>query len=240
MKCSTDEVSEIRGFQFLINDDSKDELLRKIQQIKAQADSKNITHILRVAESNYYRFELIFIPRALTLLSVATARGTNNINLRNFETLDNLTTLVCCAAQNERLKELVKGFLTQRTGEVEIVDLFSRREDIEVNPSCDKIQWNSELKLPETNETKWKTSELATLDNLSLKALAGPAKFITISTERPQNSIKFNDFDRLSSLCCFLNLVKKKLDEHSNFVEVIKPLLTQETGRKRRGKKEEQ
>lgn len=241
MKCSTDEVGEIRGFQFLVNDENKEELARKIQEIKLQADSKNVTHILRIAESNYFRFELIFVPKAVTLLSVATARGTNNINLRNFESLENLATLVCCAAQNEKLKELTKGFLPERpAGEVEVVDLFSKREEVEINADCSKVQWKEELKLPETIQGKWTTSELAVLDNLSLKALAGPAKFISISTERPQNSIKFNNFDRLQSLCCFLNLIKKKLDEHNNLVEVIKPLIAQEPKRKRGRRKEEE
>lgn len=228
MKCSTDEVGEIRGFQFLVNDENKEELARKIQEIKLQADSKNVTHILRIAESNYFRFELIFVPRAVALLSVATARGTNNINLRNFESLENLTTLVCCASQNEKLKEITKGFLPERpAGEVEVVDLFSKREEVEVNVDCSKVEWSQELKLPETVEGKWTTTEFAVLENLTLKALAGPAKFITISTERPQNSIKFTSIDRLQSLCCFLNLVKKRLDEHPNLVEVIKSFLPQ-------------
>ncbi|AWR96727.1 hypothetical protein DFR86_03595 [Acidianus sulfidivorans JP7] len=231
MKCSTDSIKEIRGFQFLINEDNKDELTSKIQEIKSLADSSNNTHILRIAESNYYRFELIFVPKSLVLLSVSTARGTNNINLRDFKSLDNLATLACCASQNEQLKEVMKGFLDSNIREVEIYDLFSKKEEIEVSPNCDEVKWN-ELKTPEVVPGKWNTTQLASVENLSLKALAGQVKFISISTERPQNSIKFTTFNRLESLCCFLNLVKKKLDENKNFVESVIPLLQTETKKK--------
>jgi tellurite resistance-related uncharacterized protein len=233
MKCSTEEIKEMRGFQFFVNNRDKDELYKRISEIKSLSDSSGKTYILRIAESNYFRFELLFIPNTVTLLSVATARGTNNINLRDFESLDGLISLSCCASSNDQLKEASKSFLTERGNEAEIVDLFSQKEEVEVNVDCSKVQWN-EIKFPEVVEGKWNTTELATVGKLSLKALAGQVKFLTISTERPQNSIKFISFDRFSSLCCFLNLVKKKLDECPAIVEAIKPFLTQEKKRKSR------
>ncbi|BDC18547.1 hypothetical protein [Acidianus sp. HS-5] len=234
MNCSTEEIKEIRGFQFFINSCDKDELYKKISEIKSLSDSSGKTYILRIAESNYFRFELLFIPNAVTLLSVATARGTNNINLRDFESLDDLISLSCCTSSNEQLKEASKNFLTERSNEAEIVDFFSRKEEVEVNLDCSNVTWK-EIKFPETVEGRWNTTELATVGKLSLKALAGQVKFLTISTERPQNSIKFTSFERLSSLCCFLNLVKKKIDECPALIDAIKPFLTQE--RKRRSRK---
>ncbi|ARM75206.1 hypothetical protein [Acidianus manzaensis] len=237
MKCTTDDMKEIRGFQFLVGENNKDELISKIKEIKSLADSSNNTHILRIAESNYYRFELIFVPKSIVLLSVSTARGTNNINLRDIKSLDNLITLSCCASQNEQLKELMKGFLSESTREVEIYDLFSKKEEVEVNPNCEEVKWE-ELKLPEVVPGKWNTTQLATVENLTLKALAGQVKFISISTERPQNSIKFTNFDRLSSLCCFLSLVKQKLNENNDLVEAISPLLQQQPKKKPTRKKQ--
>ncbi|AEE93058.1 hypothetical protein DDW13_08130 [Acidianus hospitalis] len=235
MKCSTEEIKEMRGFQFFVNNCDKDDLYKRISDIKSLSDSSGKTYILRLAESNYFRFELLFIPNTVTLISVATARGTNNINLRDFESLDDLISLSCCVSTNEQLREASKNFLNERTNEAEIVDLFSQKEEFEVNTDCSKVKWN-EIKFPETVEGKWNTTELATVGKLSLKALAGQIKFLAISTERPQNSIKFTNFERFSSLCCFLNLVKKKLDECPAIVEAIKPFLTQE--KKRRSRKQ--
>jgi len=239
MKCSTENSRDIRGFNFLLNNCDKDYLSNKLQEYRKLADQSGKTYIIRIADSNYYRFEILMVPNSVTLLSIATARGVNNINLRDFSMLEELATLSCCAYQNDKLKELATQFLgEQREYESEVVDLEEKKIEVDVQPACDKVMWSEELKLPEQVEGKWTTSELAETERLYLKALAGQAKFITISTERPQNSIKFTSFERLGSLCCFVNILLSKLKECDGLIEALSPLLQQETKTKRRKKNE--
>jgi len=237
MKCSTEDNRDIRGFNFLLDNCDKEYLSNKFQEFRKLANQNGKTYIIRLADSNYYRFEVLMVPNSVTLLSIATARGANNINLRDFSSLEELASLSCCAYQNEKLKELVSQFLGEQKGyESEIVDLEEKRIEIDVTPNCDKVIWSNELKLPEEAEGKWTTSELAKTERLFLKALAGQAKLITISTERPQNSIKFNSFERLGSLCCFVNILLNKLKECNGLTEALLPFLQQETKTKRRKK----
>ncbi|QIW24950.1 hypothetical protein EWF20_12980 [Sulfolobus sp. S-194] len=238
MKCSTESNRDIRGFNFLLDNCDKEYLTNKFQEFRKLANETGKTYIIRLADSNYYRFEIIMVPNSVTLLSIATARGVNNINLRDFSALEELATLSCCAYQNDKLKELALQFLGgQREYESEVVDLEEKTIEIEISPDCSKIEWN-ELKMPEQVEGKWTTTELAYTDRLYLKALAGQAKFITISTERPQNSIKFNSFERLNSLCCFVNIILQKLKECNGLVEALTPFLHQESGKRKRRKNE--
>ena len=237
MRCTTEDNRDIRGFNFLLDNCDKEYLSNKFQEFKKLADQSGKTYIIRLADSNYYRFEVLMIPNAFTLLSIATARGVNNINLRDFSSLEELASLSCCAYQNDKLKELTSQFLGEQKGyESEIVDLEEKRIEIDVSPNCDKVIWSNELKLPEAVEGKWTTSELARTERLFLKALAGQAKLITISTERPQNSIKFNSFERLGSLCCFVNILLNKLKECNGLIEALSPFLQQETKTRRRKK----
>jgi hypothetical protein len=234
MKCSTDDIRDIRGFNFLIENCDTDYLLRKFKEYRELSNSSNKTYIVRLAESNYFRFEVIMIPQGPTLLSISTSRGTNNITLRDFTLLNELAKLSCCAYNNEELKKLFENFLsTQQTAESEVVDLMEKKEEIEVNEICEGVEKN-EFKLPEETPGKWSSTELLYTDRLSLKALAGQAKFITISTERPQNSIKFTSFERLRSLCCFTNLILAKLQQCKGLEEALKPLLEVETRRRKK------
>jgi hypothetical protein len=75
---------------------------------------------------------------------------------------------------------------------------------------------------------------LAHSDHLFVKLLSGQARFITISTERPQNSIKFSSVDRLKSLCCFVAYVWNKLNECKGLYEALKELEAAAPVRKRR------
>ena len=237
MKCTTENNRDIRGFNFLLNNCDKEYLSNKLQEFRKLADQSGKTYVIRIADSNYYRFEILMVPNSVTLLSIATARGVNNINLRDFSLLEELATLSCCAYQNEKLKEFATKFLgEQREYESEVVDLEEKRIEIEVEPSCDKVMWTEELKMPEPAEGKWVSSDLAETERLYLKALVGQAKFISISTERPQNSIKFTTFERLGSLCCFANILLSKLKECNGLIEALSPFLQQETKTKRRKK----
>lgn len=238
MKCSTEGNRDIRGFNFLLDNCDRDYLAKKFEEFRKLSNETNKTYIIRLADSNYYRFEVIMVPNSVTLLSIATARGINNINLRDFSVLEELATLSCCAYQNEQLKDLANQFLGgQREYESEVVDLEEKKIEVEVNSDCNKVNWN-ELKFPEQIEGKWTSTELATTGRLILKALAGQGKFITISTERPQNSIKFNSFERLNSLCCFTNIILQKLNECNGLKEALAPFLQSETTRKKRRKNE--
>ena len=237
MKCTTENNRDIRGFNFLLDNCNKEYLSNKLQEFRKLADQSGKTYIIRLADSNYYRFEVLMVPNSVTLLSIATARGVNNINLRDFSSLEELATLSCCAYQNEKLKELTTQFLgEQREYESEVVDLGEKRIEIDAEPNCDKVTWSEELKLPEPVEGKWTTTDLAKTEKLFLKALAGQVKFITISTERPQNSIKFTTFERLGSLCCFVNILLNKLKECNGLMEALSSFLPQETRTKRRKK----
>lgn len=237
MRCTTEDNRDIRGFNFLIDNCDKNYLYNRFQEFRKLANESGKTYIIRLADSNYYRFEVLMIPNSVTLLSIATARGVNNINLRDFSGLKELATLSCCAYQNDKLKELVSQFLGEQKGyESEVVDLEEKKIEIEVNHDCTKILWSEELKLPEQTEGKWTTSELASTGKLYLKALAGQAKLLTISTERPQNSIKFNSFERLGSLCCFVNILVNKLKDCEGLISAISPFLEKETRTRRRKK----
>ncbi|QGR20135.1 hypothetical protein [Stygiolobus azoricus] len=237
MLCSTECVKDIRGFNFLVSTCDKTFLTSKLEEFRKLSNEGNKTYIIRIAESNYFRFELLMIPNGPTLLSISTSRGTNNITLRDFSMLEELAKLSCCAYNNQELKGLFEKFLgTQTTNESEVVDLIDKKEEVEVNEDCQGIQQN-ELKLPEPSEGKWTSTELLVSERLVLKALAGQAKFLAISTERPQNSIKFTSFERLRSLCCFINLVIAKVNSCQGLKEAIEPLLQYESGRKRRSAK---
>ncbi|BDB99071.1 hypothetical protein [Saccharolobus caldissimus] len=236
MKCSTKSFREIRGFSFLVPNCDKDFLQQKFETFRKLSNEENKTYIIRIADSNYFRFEVLMLPNSLTLLTISTVRGTNNINLRDFEMIDELQTLACCAYQKEDLKNATVNFLSPtQVGEAEVVDLISSEEEFECNTQCDNITWN-EIKMPESIEGKWATTELAYTNRLFLKALAGQGKFLAISTERPQNSIKFVTLDRLGALCCFLSILKRKLNECQNLKEILSTYLQVETGKKRKKK----
>ncbi|MEM0122514.1 MAG: hypothetical protein QXQ01_04435 [Saccharolobus sp.] len=234
MKCSTASIREIRGFSFLVPNCDKTFLEEKFQTFRKLSDSENKTYIIRIADSNYFKFEVLMLPNSLTLLTVSTSRGTNNINLRGFKVIEELQTLACCAYHNEDLKNAMSNFLLpSQASEAEVVDLISSEEEIEYNPDCYSVTWN-EIKLPEIIEGKWSSTELAYTNTLHLRALAGQGRFITISTERPQNSIKFNSLERLGALCCFLTQLKSRLDQCQSLKEVLESYLQVETGRKRK------
>ncbi|WP_338603993.1 hypothetical protein V6M85_05475 [Sulfolobus tengchongensis] len=235
MKCSTKLTREIRGFSFLVPNCDVNFLREKFEGFRKLSNEENKTYIIRIADSNYFKFEVLMLPNSLTLLTISTARGTNNINLRDFEMLDELQALACCGYQKEELKNSVANFLssTTQTAEAEVVDLISTDEEFECQTECSNVSWN-EIKLPETSEGKWTTTELATTGRLYLKALAGQGKFLAISTERPQNSIKFTTLERLGALCCFITELKRKLNDCPTLKEVLQTYLQIETGRKRR------
>ncbi|ACP44301.1 conserved hypothetical protein [Sulfolobus islandicus Y.G.57.14] len=235
MKCSTKSIREIRGFSFLVPNCDSTLLREKFESFRKLSNEENKTYIIRIADSNYFKFEVLMLPKSITLLTISTVRGTNNINLRDFEMVDELQTLACCAYQKEELKTATSNFLspTAQIAEAEVVDLISTDEEFECQTECNNISWN-EIKLPESTEGKWTTTELASTGKLYLKALSGQAKFLTISTERPQNSIKFTSMERLGALCCFLTELKRKLNECPALKEVLQPYLQVEIGRKRR------
>ncbi|BCU69282.1 hypothetical protein [Stygiolobus caldivivus] len=237
MKCSTESVKDIRGFNFLISDCNKEFFTSKFEEFRKLSNESGKTYIIRLAESNYFRFEVLMISNGPTLLSISTSRGTNNITLRDFTLLEELGKLSCCAYNNQQLKELFDKFLSSQTSnESEVVDLMDKREEVDVKEECQGIT-QKELKLPEQSEGKWSSTELLSTERLVLKALAGQVKFLTISTERPQNSIKFTSFERLKSLCCFINLVLAKLDQCPSLKESLDPLLHQDSSGKRKRKR---
>ncbi|MCY0858899.1 MAG: hypothetical protein OWQ54_00545 [Sulfolobaceae archaeon] len=240
MKCSTVSSREIRGFSFLVPSCDKDSIKQKLEEYRKRADSEGKTYIVRIADSNYFRFDVLMVPGAPTFVTISTVRGTNNINLRDLDTLLELKTISCCASEKEELKKGLSGFLSEsKTAEAEVVDLISSEEsEFETSVDCNAVQWN-EIKPPEPVEGRWSTSELASTEHLYLKALAGQGKFIAISTERPQNSIKFNSIDRLSSLCCFIGLLEKKLfQECPQLGEALKEILSEGQATSKRRKKD--
>ena len=238
MLCSSDSVRDIRGFNFLVSNCDKEYLTSKFEEFRKLSNESGRNYIIRLAESNYFRFEVLMISNGPTLLAVSTSRGTNNITLRSFSMLEELGKLSCCAYNNQSLKELFDKFLeAQPVTESEVVDLMDKKEEVEVKEECEGIE-QGELKLPEQVEGKWTSTTLLSTERLSLKALAGQAKFLAISTERPQNSIKFTSFERLKSLCCFVNLVLSKINQCPGLKESLEPLLEQETSRKRKKKVE--
>ncbi|TRM76054.1 hypothetical protein DJ523_01820 [Sulfolobus sp. E5] len=234
MECSTKQFREIRGFTFLVPNCDKNFLQEKFSLFRKLANEENKTYIIRIADSNYFRFEVLMLPNSLTLFTISTVRGTNNINLRDFEMLDELQTLSCCACVKDELINVTSNFLgTAQLSEAEVVDLISSEEEFKVDLDCSKVTWN-EIKIPEQVEGKWVTSELAYTNRLYLKALVGQGKFLTISTERPQNSIKFITIDRLRALCCFIAQLKKKIDGCQSLREVLNGYLQVEVPRKRK------
>lgn len=235
MKCSTTSVSEIRGFSFLVPTCDKEAIKQKLDEYKKKAGNEGKTYIVRIADSNYFRFDVLMIPNGPIFVTLSTVRGTNNINLKDLNILTELKTLACCASQNEELRKKLSGFLSEgKATEAEVVDLTSAESEYDTTVECSSIKWK-EIKVPEPMEGRWITSELASTGHLYLKALAGQGKFISISTERPQNSIKFNSIDRLGSLCCFIALVEKKIyQDCPQLGEVLKDILATGTVSKRR------
>lgn len=218
MKC------EASGFEFLVKLKDRQSILSRLQKYKFDADFTDRTYAVRLAQSNYYTLELTILPKAIYLLTVSTTNRANNINLKSLDMLYNLTTLSCCASQNEQFLRLANSVLSGESKEIEIVDLMDNVEQAEFEVDCSQVRWN-EIKVPEATADKWTSIEVATLGNLRLKVVRGKSNLIAISTERPQNSIKFASVERLQSLCCFLNQVKQKMEENKALIEVLKPLL---------------
>ena len=235
MICSSKEVPELRGSNFLVPNCDTQYVLSKIKEIKERASSTGRIHILRIFETNYFRFEVLFLQDGSPLISISTVRGTNNINLRSVDMIKELADVSCCFSSNTQVLEKVKSFLgEQRAIEAEVMNFEESDVSVEYNPEGEKIVLN-EYREPEVREgVSWSSSELAHSDHLFVKLLGGQARFITISTERPQNSIKFSSVDRLKSLCCFAAYVWKKLNECKGLYEALKELEAAAPVRKRR------
>ncbi|AAY79435.1 hypothetical protein [Sulfolobus acidocaldarius] len=239
MKCSTEDLRDIRGFNFFVENCNKDYLSQKFNLFRKHADENNKTYIVRIAESNYFRFEVLLIPKGPTLLSLSTARGTNNITLRSLSSIEELTKLTYCAYNNPDVKKLFDQFLTASTRESEIVDLLERRDEVEVNNECQEVKL-VKLELPMETQGKWVSSEILTINKLSLKALtSGQTRFVSISTERPQNSIKFTNFERIKSLFCFVAMVNEKMNKCDGLKEVVTALLESNPKTRRKRSKNE-
>ncbi|MGC9105282.1 MAG: hypothetical protein ACP5HQ_02505 [Thermoprotei archaeon] len=225
MICSSQEIHELKGLNFMVPNCDKQYVLSRINEVRDRAVKASRIHILRVLETNYFRFELLILQDGSPLLSISTVRGTNNINLRNLDMVKELADLTCCFSSKQDVMEKVKSYLGEaRAGEAEVVDFEEKDAKVEFEPACDKVTFN-EYREPEVKEgSSWATSELAASENLYVKLLGGPAKFVSISTERPQNSIKFGNADRLRSLCCFAALVWSKLSECKGLYDALKEL----------------
>ena len=236
MECSSKDVPELRGFIYLVPNCNKDFLIKKFTEARSKAMETGRTHIVRLMETNYFRFEALFLPDGGFLLSISTVRGTNNINLRDAALVKELADISCCSVQNQALFNGITSYLSEnKTLEAEVYDLEEKEISIKFEPDCNVVSTN-EFRAPEVREGQsWATSDLASTDHLYLKLLGGQAKLVAISTERPQNSIKFATPNRLRSLCCFAALVWNKLSECQGLLEAINELEAMtSTSRKRR------
>ncbi len=236
MECSSKEVPELRGFVFLVPNCDKEFLVKKFSDARSRALETGRTHIVRLIETNYFRFEALFLPDGGFLLSIATVRGTNNINLREVSLIKELADISCCTCEKQDVFNGIDSYLSEnKTLEAEVYDLEEKEVNVKYEGNCDGVSFN-EFKTPEPKEGQsWATSDIASSEHLYLKLLGGQAKLVSISTERPQNSIKFSVANRLRALCCFAALVWSKLNECQGLMDAIKELETiSSASRKRR------